>query len=324
MNKALIVSCIVLFLLTASVAKGDYYYYGAAANGVLSDNDILWAALEPYPEWDLARALLRDNWDADDGNRSDGYDSTYDDLLWFANNLQPNDVFLFAYMGHGGWSAPDNYHPDDPDEGSTARPATNDPTPDNYPPYELDEFFGYTGSTYYLYDDDLTQIFSYFDPGVQVVVVSGACHAGGWIGGSQDLDNSAPAHNNGLYGIFAAPEHGLSLAVGEILLTEALSNTLEPYMTMANWYDAAMDYGEARQYWPAADWVPSFHEETWYSDSPGYWGWEQTYLQLRPVAYATLDTGHDHLMCTPEPTTTSLLALGLVGIGARLRRRKAR
>ena len=104
-------------------------------------------------------------------------------------------------------------------------------------------------------------------------------------------------------------------------------------MTMSQWYGAAMLYGEQASYplmrswdsslqdyyyWPSGDWVPSTYEDTYYTD---HWGWEETYLQLRPEVYSTLDTGHDNEICTPEPATTALFTLGLLGLAARLRRR---
>ena len=189
-----------------------------------------------------------------------------------------------------------------------------------------------------MWDDDLRDAFVSFDPDVEVVVITGACHSGGWIGGSYDMDTSAPADNNGLYAILGAPEHGTGIGLGsggsfEILLTRALVESLEPYMTMPDWYAEAMEYGETHTryvgmpwgtdhyyYWPTADWTPTSYEATYQTD---HWGWEETYLQLRPEEYATLDVAHNYLMGTPEPATTTVLVVGLLGIAARLRRRRA-
>ncbi|MGI5817397.1 MAG: hypothetical protein ACOX9R_04795 [Armatimonadota bacterium] len=316
-------------------ALADYYHYGVAADEFLGNNSTFWSALERFPEWSSSRNLLRDNLDADDNNRSSG-DSVYDDLTWYASNLSAGDVLLFSYFGHGGWTASDAYYPD---EGSTPRPMLNDPAPSQPPPYAGDEFFGWSGSTYYLWDDDLTNIFAGFDPGVTVVVVSGACHSGGWVGGSHDIDTSVPANNNRLYAILGAPEQGTGIGVKaagqeyyEILLTTALVNTLDAYMTMAAWYEAAMAYGESAfydvqfawdtapqpySYWPSADWIPSAHEATWYSD---HWGWQESYLQLRPEAYSTLDPLNEFAIGTPEPATSALILIGLCAIAARGRR----
>jgi len=333
-----------LLVLPPVVAAADHYYYGVAADDFLPDNDTLWAALEVYPEWDSSRAVLRDNWNVWDAERDDGRDTVYDDLEWYADSLASGDVFMFAYMGHGGWGAVDYV----PDEGSTPRPSSNDPSPDDGPPYEYDEWLPPPsgGNSYVMWDDDITDTFADFNSGVEVIVISGACHSGGWVGGSHDIDHSTPADNNGLYAILGAPEQGTGIGVGpqggpyEILLTTALSNSLDPYMTMSAWYQAAMGYGETNYYymqrawdssphnyyyWPEADWVPTAHQQTYY-DLPAFaldhWGWEETYLQLWPEHYSTLDAEHDYLMGTPEPATTTALLVGMLGIAVKLRRRK--
>jgi len=334
-KRALAALLIAMILIPCRSVLADFYHYGVAADEFLDDNDRYWSSLSRYPEWSSSRNLLRDNLDANDLDRSSG-DSVYDDLVWYSNNLQSGDVLMFTYSGHGGWTMNDLYTPD---EGSTSRPIANDPDPDNDGPYAGEEFFGWTGSTQYLRDDHLTDIFAGFDPGVTVVVVSGACHGGGWVGGSHDLNASAPATNNGLYAILGAPEQGYGIGVGpfpvyyEILLTTALAETLDSHMTMSAWYEAAMLYGESATYniqftwdsspqpyyfWPDDDWVPSSYENTYFSGTD-HWGWQETYLQLRPEAYSYLDAEHDFTIGTPEPTTTVLVALGVAAIAYRRR-----
>ncbi len=320
---------LVLAISLATPVFADYYFYGVGDDGGELDPWWVWDVLEPFPEWDASRCVIRNNWDADDGVRTDGRDSVYDDLVWYANNLESGDLFMYQYQGHGGWTGSDSYYPD---EGSTARPGENDPTPANPPPYQYDETWGWSGSTMKLWDDDLREIFADFDSSVEVIVIQGMCHAGGLIGGSHDLDTSAPATNNGLFAALAVPEHGLSVGVGSdpyypALLTWALSNTEEGYrleagMTMPDWYELALDYGETHQffdryYWPAEDWVPSAYEDTYWTD---HWGWEDSYLQLRPVYYSSLDDDHDYVLGTPDPGTIALFGLGLLGLGAKLRR----
>jgi hypothetical protein len=342
LQKRLLFCVIIAVALTGSIAQADYYFYGVGNDEFQQNPGTLWSALSMYSQWDDSRCVIRQNWDANDGKRSTGRnnprDSMYDDLLWYADNLKSDDLFMFFYAGHGGWNALDNNF----DEGKTPRPRSNDPCPANDPPYEYDEFFGYVGgSTYYMWDDDLKVIFDNFDPGVTVVVISGACHSGGWIGGANDLDKSAPALNNALCGIFSVPEQGLGIGVGssnvyEILLTTALTNTvMGNFYTMSEWYDAAMAYGETNYYilarawdtapkpyyyWPSANWVPSEYEATWF-DNGGYWGWERTYLQLRSVMYSTLDAAHDRTV-TPEPSTIGLVLVGLAAIRLRQQRRR--
>ncbi len=315
-----------LVLLAVPAANADYYFYGVAQEGFINDNDTLWNTLQPYPEWNQSRCTLRDDWSVWDAERGDGRDTLYDDLLWYGDNLNSDDVLIFSYSGHGGCTTRPNPY--------------NDPTPTNGPPYAGDEWIPDPHDPFIgLEDDYLTDAFANFNDGIEVIVLSGACHSGGWVGGSHDLDTSAPATNDGLYCILGAPEQGTGIGVGpsggpyEILLTTALSNTLDPYMTISQWYDAAMLYGEDATYsvtrgwdispqdyyyWPSTNWVPSTYEDTYYTD---HWGWEETYLQLRPEFYSALDAAHDNEMCTPEPATIAFFALGLLGLGAKLRRR---
>jgi hypothetical protein len=232
-NSRLLLICFAACLLAAPLAQADYYFYGVASDDFTPDNDTLWAALEPYPEWDASRSTLYDDrnvW------APAGQESVYSDLQGYANDLVSGDVFLFSYSGHGGWGAVD-WSPGD--EGSTPRPTANDPSPSSNPPYQYDEWLPSPsgGNGWWLSDDELTDAFANFDDCVEVVVLSGACHSGGWVGGSHDIDNSVPASNNGLYAILGAPEQGYGIGVGpsggpyEILLTTALSNSLDAYMT---------------------------------------------------------------------------------------------
>ncbi|MEA3402399.1 MAG: PEP-CTERM sorting domain-containing protein [Armatimonadota bacterium] len=339
-----------LALAACTAASADYHFYGVSFGEFLDDNDTLWGAVAPYPEWDPSRCTLRDDFALWDEDRNDGRDSVYDDLLWYGDNLQSGDVLVFSYTYHGGWDYPDGlYNPSD--EGSTARPQINDPTPSASAPYAGDEWLPDpgTGGLTGLLDDELTDALAGFDAGVEVVVISSACHSGGWVGGSHDLDTSAPANNSGLYALLGAPEQATCVAIKEdeqqqyfdVLLTESLVNSLAPFMTISEWYQAATLYGESAYYtgqrpwdssptdyyfWPSADWVPSTHEQTYYdfaNDDLDRWGWEGTYLQLRPVGFSTLDGYHDNPMATPEPATAAMVILGVAGLGAVLRRRRA-
>lgn len=342
MNMRAVAAVTALLLATCTVASADYHFYGVADEDFSLDNDRLWEALEPYPEWDASRATLHDAYPAWDGDTSGDPDCIYDDIVDYGTRLQSGDVFLFAYSAHGGWSFPDSltaYL----DEDTNPPPDANDPSPPTDPPYAGDEYLPNpgTGGLTGLEDDLLTDAFAAFDPGVEVVVVSAACHAGGWVGGGHDLDTSTPAGNSGLYALLGAPEQatcvGLAEAEGEpadVLLTTTLINTLEPYMTISEWYDAAATWGQTATapvqrawddepqtytYWPEQSWVPTTYEATYQTD---HWGWQETYLQLRPWDYSTLDGAHDAPMATPEPATTAMIVLGLLGIGAGLRRRR--
>ncbi|MCK4375464.1 MAG: PEP-CTERM sorting domain-containing protein, partial [Candidatus Brocadiae bacterium] len=101
-------------------------------------------------------------------------------------------------------------------------------------------------------------------------------------------------------------------------------------------YDAAAEYGETASvwlkrawdtspkyyyYWPDENWTPSGDENDYYNDPVLHWGWEKTYLQLRPESWSSLDTIHDLYVATPEPGT-AIFALIAVGAAAWVRRRK--
>lgn len=257
--------------------------------------------------------------------------------MWYADQVGDGDVFVFAYAGHGGWTASDG----NGDEGSTSRPPSNHPAPSNSPPYAGDEFFGKNDSsgTKWMYDDDFLAALSDFDPGAEVIVISGACHSGGWIGGTSDLDHSAPAIHHGLFAMFGAPEQGLGIALGpvgntsyySILFLQALAATVDAGLTAEEWFNAAVEYGAHKQsyvrtdwgtgwyyWWPEPDWQPTEDDLVYYSD-PAHWGWQETYLQLTPVAYGTLDADHDNVLFTPEPGSLGAVSLGLIVVVMRRR-----
>ncbi len=338
LGRKLLVAFVLALGLSVSAVHADSYFYGVGNDEAWYGSHEIWMELEDLPEWHINRCASwanRRGWDTSA--------SIYTDIQGYASSLEAGDVFLFSYMGHGGWDWPDA----NSDEGSTSRPDSNDPTPPNPPPYTGDESIGRSGdsSTYWMRDDQLADAFADFDSGVEVVVISGACHSGGLVGGSSDIDYSVPAGNDGLYAMLGAPEHGTSVGYyagysetfGDYyrpLLSEALLATLEPNISFPEWYDAAMTHGETQthetnvpwqeenlflEFWPESEWVPTTQEETWYTD---HWGWQESYAQLRPIEYNSLDSSHDHLVGTPEPTSTSLVILVLLGVSAKLRRRK--
>ena len=339
--RKLAVTGIAVLFLSGAVANvsADYFFYGVAEDQFLLDNDMLWDAMNDWPEWSTVTPDLQD----DRAGKIIGgeRDSIYEDLQWYANQVGDGDVFVFAYAGHGGWGASDA----NGDDGTTSVPQTNDPAPDYDPPYAGDEFFGKSGGNY-MYDDDFIAAFENFDPGAEIIVISGACHSGGWVGGASDLNATAPALNRGLFGMFAVPENDLGIALGPvgntsyytILFLRALAATAEPWMTAEDWFNAAVAYGAQQKsyvampwgtawyyWWPAPDWQPSTDDLVYYDytdDSLDHWGWQETYLQLTPVSYSTLDAEHDRPLFTPEPGTGVIVLLGLGAVGI-LRRRAA-
>jgi len=356
-NSKVLALLVFALALCTSAVHADHYFYSVACNELTGDNDRFWDALAPFPLYDSSRSILRDDWYGYDTDRNDGRDTIYDDLLWYGDNLGDGDVLVFSYWGHGGWyglgDSSNDEGSDWPYEGDPLERDHNNYTTDPpfitlTPPYEDDEFFGYsfTGSTSddVMTDDRLADCLDRFDAGVEVVVVSAACHSGGWVGGTDDMDYSEAADNYGLYAMLGAPEHsyGIMLNGGDYrsILNEALCETLEdfyapaPSITFPEWYAAALTWGQNEEayikrdwwptpgyvdYWPAAGWTPSSDERTRWTDGTYlWWGWEDNYLQLRPTEFNSLDAEHDRL-ATPEPTSTSLVVLGLLGLAARRR-----
>ncbi len=329
----------VVLVLAAPLAWGDFFFYGVAEDQFLLDNDMLWDAMDDFPEWVSTTPDLKDDrlGKAVGGER----DSIYEDLEWYASQVGDGDVFVFAYAGHGGWTTSDA----NGDEGTAPAPVRNDPSPSVSPPYAGDEFFGKAGG-YYMYDDDFMDVLAHFDPGAEVIVISGACFSGGWVGGTTDLNATAPASNNGLFAMLAVPENDTGIALGpvgntnyySILFLRALAATVQPGLTAQEWFQAAVDYGAHQRsyvampwgtawyyWWPEPGWQPSPDDLAFYdydNDSLDHWGWQETYLQLTPVSYSTLDADHDKPLFTPEPGVLLLMVIGAGVVGVAFRRRR--
>jgi len=96
------------------------------------------------------------------------------DIGWLADNARPGDAAYFYYSGHGGNTGSWSY-----DE--WAGQAAND----------YDEMIGLQGSVDWCTDDQLADALGAIDPAVPVIALFDTCHAGGMIGGTDDL-NSLP------------------------------------------------------------------------------------------------------------------------------------
>ncbi len=349
-------AAVVIFALLLSLPAGaDYYYYGVACDDFTYSNDYMWDALDDFPEWSSHTATTvtgADTWAS--GTNVILHDEAsgqqiVSGISSFAGYVGEDDVLIFHYMAHGGTGSTDS----DADDGIVSGPEDNDPHPNRYrpggdpdvaydsEPYAEEEFLGKTGQTY-ASDDQIAAAFADFElhTSATVLTIYDTCHGGGFVGGSNDMNASAPASNNGLYVMMTVPEQGLGIGItGDYpdyvgLLTLALAETAAGVMTSDEWLQAAVDYGATTTslvssyggvkdyyWWPEDNALLS---GTYIGTPPPqqHWAWEETYLQLRPGSWSFLDAGHDVPVFTPEPTTIALFGLGLLGLGAKLRRRR--
>ncbi len=336
-------AAVVMFALLLSLPAGaDYYYYGVACDDFTYSNDYMWDALDNFPEWSSYTATVLHD-EASGQQIVSGISS-------FASYVGEDDVLIFHYMAHGGTGLTDS----DADDGTVPGPADNDPHPNEYrssgepdvaydgEPYVGEEFVGRVEYTYAT-DDQIAAAFANFElhTSATVLTIYDTCHAGGFVGGSEDMNASAPASNNGLYVMMTVPEQGIGIGIsGDYpdyigLLTLALAETAEGAKTVDEWFQAAVDYGATTTsyvssyggikdyyWWPESNASLSGNYIGTGPPETQHWEWEETYLQLRPGSWSWLDAGHDVFVFTPEPAMMALFGLGLLGLGAKLRRRK--
>ncbi len=262
---AIAASAVVMFAILLGLPAGaDYYYYGVACDDFTYANDYMWNTLDNFPEWSRYSPVSvtgAATWDTgmhvvlhDDAAGSD----IVSGISSFANYVGNDDLLIFHYMAHGGTGWTDS----DSDDGTVSRPADNDPHPNQYrpsgdpdvaydsEPYAGEEFLGKVGQTYAT-DDQIAAAFADFElhASATVLVIYDTCHAGGFVGGSNDINASAPAINNGLYVMMTVPEQGIGIGIsGDYpdyvgLLTLALAETAEGAKTIDEWFQAAADYG---------------------------------------------------------------------------------
>jgi len=342
-------------LLAIGPTAADYFYYGVACDDFTYSNDYMWDALDGFPEWSSYTATAvsgAETWATDTNivlHDEPSGQQIVSGISSFAGYVGEDDLLIFHYMAHGGTGSTDL----DADDGTVPGPADNDPHPNKYrlsgepdvaydsEPYAGEETIGKLGYTY-VSEDQIAAAFADFElhTSATVLTIYDTCHAGGFVGGSEDMNASAPATNNGLYVMMTVPEQGIGIGISGAypdfigLLTLALAETAEGAKTIDEWFQAAVYYGATTtSYVSSYDGTKDYY---WWPEDNAllsgtyigvptptqHWEWEETYLQLRPGSWSWLDAGHDVSVFTPEPGTIALFGLGLLGVVAKLRRRK--
>ncbi len=88
--------------------------------------------------------------------------------------LQPNDTLIWYYSGHGGWLADSN---------------GDESAPNSFAEDTFDETVGLLNGGDQLTDDDMSQAFSSLSAtGSTIITIFDTCYAGGFIGGTDDLN----------------------------------------------------------------------------------------------------------------------------------------
>ena len=161
---------ILFFLMVPACgpASAAYHFLGIGNDGYINDVNGLWGRMNLWANWSAQPAAnnrIREN-------LSGG--SILEELDALAGRLAPGDLGLFFYSGHMYSYAAD----DNGDETATGSAALN--------PYE--ERMGLRGNPWDRASDDaIAAALSGTVDGATLVVVVDACHAGGLIGGSGDL-----------------------------------------------------------------------------------------------------------------------------------------
>ena len=229
-NKMKSACLILVFLAMVMVTPGygAFWFAGVGNDGYIRDVNGIYSALSSSPGLGELQSnrLIRENQNGS---------AIVETITGLSNLINPGDTLFWAYSGHGAHTAD----------------ADNDEShPSGFAMNTRDETLGLYTDPDQVLDDDLAQAFSGLaGNGTTIITLFDACHSGGLIGGSQDL-NSVP----GLTFMGSSMETELSYAyTGEpySIFTQALVSGLvnlgadenkDNILSAREWFDFAFQH----------------------------------------------------------------------------------
>lgn len=246
----------------AGPITGNYWFLGISNDEAINENDELFEGLSktpPYKDASKDRVRLRDGLGGKD---------ILAQLKFFHDNVKDGDTFIFYYSGHATNVITDNDN-DDPGD---------------------DEGIGLVGDV--VSDDQLASdpAFGSFPQSSTVIAIFNTCFAGGFIGGSNDIDRAAIKQKHNLLFMGSPSEIALCGREG-LFFTGTLLDALEK----------GDSDGDKQVH--AREWANKFRE---------FWKIRQN---LDLIVSDNLDDSHNRTVANiPEPSTLLLLVSGLAGI----------
>lgn len=249
--------------VVAGPITGNYWFLGIGNDQAHGENDSFFDALSQYSPWKQTpneRVHLCDNI---------GGTEILKELKFFHDKVKDGDTFIFYYGGHATNMIPDN-NTDDPGH---------------------DEGIGKIGDI--VSDDHLASdpYFGSFPNSSTVIAIFNTCFAGGFIGGSSDLDRTAITQKHNLLFMGSQAEDTPCGLEGPKFVPLLM---------------AALEQGDS-------DGDKQVHAKEWLSKMKEFWNREDNGRRL--IVLDNLDDEHNRTIAKiPEPSTFLLIVSVLIGL----------